>query len=383
MNKTATAAAKDPTWITQQHTHLPACSSVVTDGRWHVQYHTAVHSAWEPTCTMHQTQKHPYEPAWQTVHKHMCWQQHMPHNTMCFESCSRPVFHWPTVWRRRAGAGCVHIQIEEGQRTGKVHRPQEPGNPASPRRRPVSAAPLTANTPHSHATKGWWWGPSHIAGAGTGGGKTAAGSDCMRLPVHARQAVPPTATTTTPSHQEVPTTLCAVATPSRSVGTTPICATTQLTRELQRYPARTSTLAHSLSSRKQPRPASGSTNKRFCSQTSHQSMRGCVNACGISSCSHRVHMCQDRDGEEAVLGRGGRPAAPSPAHQACGHGQGLGLGGCRHCGARETSGGVLCRQAPAAAVAGRTGDVCGGSRHLAALVRAALLSCCCCGCCCG
>lgn len=110
MNKTATAAAKDPTWITQQHTHthLPACSSVVTDGRWHVQYHTAVHSAWIPTCTMHQTQKHPYEPAWQTVHKHMCWQQHMPHNTMCFESCSRPVFHWPTVWRRRAGAGCVH-----------------------------------------------------------------------------------------------------------------------------------------------------------------------------------------------------------------------------------------------------------------------------------
>jgi hypothetical protein len=145
-----------------------------------------------------------------------------------------------------------------------------------------------------------------------------------------------------------------------------------------RYPARTSTLAHSESSPKQPLPASRSTNWRY---RSDQSVTIGVNACSISSCSHRVHMGQDRNCKEAVLGWGRRPAAHShcPAHEASGHGQGLRLGGSCHSRARKPSIGVVCRQAPAT-VAGCTRDLCGGCSHLAALVSAAaLLSCC--GCC--
>lgn len=281
---------------------------------------------------------------------------------------------------------CAHIQIEEGQRTGKVHRPQEPGNPASPRRRcPVSAAHTSQPTRRTRTPpKGGGGVPRALLVAAQEGEKQQPGATacaCLCTPAKESRQPPPPPPPVTKKWQHADNSLrCRHAEQER--GDHPYLHHHPAHQELQAYPARTSTLAHSLSFPKQPRPASRSTNKRFCSQTSHQSVSGCVNACGISSCSHRVHMCQDRDGKEAVLGRGGRPAAPSPAHQAGGHGQGLGLGGCRHCGARETSGCVLCRQAPAA-VAGCTGDVCGGSRHLAALVRAALLSCCCCGCCYG
>lgn len=102
-----------------------------------------------------------------------------------------------------------------------------------------------------------------------------------------------------------------------------------------------------------------------------------------SSCSHRVHMCQDRNSEKAVLGGRGRPAAhcQGPAHEASWHGKVLRLGGGGNCRAGKASNGVFCRHAPAA-IAACTGNLCRGGcrRDLAALVGAAActLQCCCC-----
>lgn len=99
-------------------------------------------------------------------------------------------------------------------------------------------------------------GPHCFEGAQEGG-KTAAKSDCVRLPED------PSAPTTAKSSQPPQ-----LQQAKQEHGVYhPVCAS-QLIRRASRYPARTSTLAHSESSPKQPLPASRSTNWRYRSDQS-------------------------------------------------------------------------------------------------------------------
>jgi hypothetical protein len=148
-----------------------------------------------------------------------------------------------------------------------------------------------ANITHrAYITKGVTGGTALL---GAGGKKQQRRTAAACTYLHAPVRTPPP-----PSHHDDHHNSCRV---KQERGDTSLSAPAS-SPELLGTPARTSTLAHSMIPQK-------SRSRRVNQQTNKytflfRSERKDVDACSISSCSHRVHMGEDRHCEEAVLGWG-------------------------------------------------------------------------------
>jgi hypothetical protein len=172
--------------------------------------------------------KHPYEPAWQTVHKHLCWQQHTPHNTCVLRAVPDLYF----IGQRCGGVvqlqgACTHKLRRRGSGLGGCTGHKSPAPHTEPA--PVSSKCSTPHSQHAalaHHQRVVVGSLAHLLVPAQEGEKQqprATACACLCTPAKESRQPPPPPPPVTMKWQHA--TLCAIATPSRNAGTAPICAT--------------------------------------------------------------------------------------------------------------------------------------------------------------